>query len=112
MKIIGIVNDLFIKAKIRTVLNHTNYKIIFVSSLNELETEIKDCDTDSCKIIVDLNFNKFDIFSKLGKINPKINVISFFSHVDLDLKNKAKSFSSVIYPRSIFFEKLLELLES
>ena len=107
MKIIGLCSDLFFKAKIRTLINHTNHELIFVNSVKELKSEI---DKESCKLIVDLNFKKFDIFNELNKLDSDVQIISFFSHVDINLKNNAKSFSSVIYPRSVFFEKFLEII--
>lgn len=103
--IIGIIDDLFFKAKVRTVANQLGTQLIFVSSQEELTNELK---KEPEKIIVDLNFKKFDIFDILPKID--VPMIGYFSHVDVELKKKAEKFCTV-YPRSVFSNNLPDILK-
>ena len=81
-----------------------------IKNEEELEKQLKDSE-EIYKIIIDLNFNKFDIFKTMTKIKKRnIYLIGYLSHVQVDLKRKAERYCDLVLPRSQFSERLPELL--
>ena len=68
-------------------------------------------------IIIDLNFNDIKPLETIQKIknnetlkNKKI--ITYCSHVQTDLMNKAKEFGIEVMPRSLFTEQLMSIIKN
>ncbi len=62
------------------------------------------------QIIIDLNLEKaLDLVRDIKKISS-VKIVGFCGHTELDLIKEAKSLGVEVYIKSIFFEKLNEIL--
>ncbi|MEK6917076.1 MAG: response regulator [Nanoarchaeota archaeon] len=111
MKTIAIISDLFFAAKIRTAANALGAELYIIKNKLELEKQLENPE-EIYKIIVDLNFNKFDIFKILVELKKKdsIYMIGYLSHVQVDLRKKAEKYCDLVLSRSDFSARLPELL--
>lgn len=63
--------------------------------------------------IIDLNAKKFDPFEAISQVKKGVEVITFFSHVDAHLAQRAKEMHvSQVLPRSKFVTLLPIILQS
>lgn len=96
MKIMILVNDLFLRAKVEEIIKSLNHSIISKGD-------------DFDYYIIDLSHK--DAFSLIKKYLDKC--LCFCSHVDKDKINKAKELGCKnVYPRSLFFNKLPSLIKN
>ena len=107
-----LVNDMFFAAKIRAAAQNAGREVESVKSLEQAE---KLADDPPSMIIVDLNSDRLDGVEVIGllKSNPTLKatpIIGFLSHVQLDLKQAAKTAGcDYVIPRSMFSMKLPEI---
>ena len=114
--IIALVKDLFFISKIRETAEQLNKNISFIKNNDELNNffnGIKNIDL----IIIDLNFNEIKPLEtiKMMKNDEKLKnkkIISYCSHVQTDLINKAKEFGIEVMPRSLFTSKLRTIIKN
>lgn len=100
MKIFGLVDDLFLIAKVEGAVKKANLTIKFLSSEDIV---LRDVDY----VIVDMEHK--DAFSVIEKFPDKS--LCFGSHVKKELFEKAQKLGCRrAFPRSVFFDKLPELL--
>ena len=114
MTIIAIVKDLFFISKIKETAIQLNKKIFFIKNYDELNNFFDKINENIELIIIDLNFNDIKPLETIQEIkstetlkNKKI--ITYCSHVQTDLMNKAKEFGVEVMPRSLFTKELLNL---
>ena len=97
--ILLMVDDLLFSSRIREVAKAK--EVIITKDFNE----------NYSKAIIDLNAKKFNPFDMIAKVKPGIEIITFFSHVDVDLARKAKEMNvSQVLPRSKFVDILSDII--
>ncbi|MBI4895814.1 MAG: hypothetical protein HY831_04955 [Candidatus Aenigmarchaeota archaeon] len=100
MKILGLVDDLFLIAKVEGAISKANLSIKFLSAEDILKREFD-------YVIVDMEHE--DAFNVIEKFPDK--ALCFGSHVKTDLFQKAGLLGCKrVFARSVFFDKLSELL--
>ena len=133
--ILALVKDLFFISKIKETAVQLNKSIDFIKNYDELnnffdkynntkkeknnnqKNTINNENKNIKLIIIDLNFNEIDPLETIKEIkgNEKLKnkrIISFCSHVQIDLMNKAKEFGIEVMPRSLFTAKLISILKN
>jgi len=119
--IIAIVKDLFFISKIKETAIQLNKKIDFIKNYNELNNFLNNIEIMNYEnidlIIIDLNFNDIkplETILKLKNLEPLKNkkIISYCSHVQQDLMNKAKEMGIEVMPRSLFTKKLPTIIQN
>ena len=117
--IIAILKDLIFISKIKETAIQLNKTINFIKNYDELNKflggNINYENIDS--IIIDLNFNEIKPLETIQKIkNDELlknkKIISFCSHVQTDLMNRAKEFGIEVMPRSLFASKLETIVKN
>ncbi len=108
-KILVVLSDLFFAAKIRTVAAKLNKELVIVRTKEDLLSELSFGDVD--KMIIDLNFSKFDIFTLFNEIDTKdIYTIGYCLEVNVNIMRKAENFFDLVLTREDFSKRLPELL--
>ena len=119
--IISFVKDLFFVSKIKETSEQLNKKNIFIKDykgLRDFFNNVKinrSINDNNDLIIIDLNFKEikpFELIKNLKENNElkNIKIMSYCSHVDIDLIRKAKEFGIEVIPRSLFAKKLAEII--
>jgi hypothetical protein len=106
MKIAALVDDIFFSSKISTTAKQVGSEIVFCKS-----AEAAPADAD--RICVDLNSSSFDAVGEIRKLKDRCAapVLAYFSHVQVDLKQRAEEAGAdEIMPRSVFSQRLPEIL--
>lgn len=105
MKTIAVLNDLFFAAKLRTVATQLNVDLVIVKDEPDFIKEKESAD----KIIFDLNFNKFDVFDMLRKVNKDTYIIGYSDQKDL--YRKAEKYCDLVLSKAEFSKRLHEMLK-
>ena len=101
MRLVALVDDLFFIGKIESIVKNLGLAIKFLQADDIMKREF-DC------VIVDMHHK--DAFIVIEKFPH--DTLGFASHVKKDLFEKAQKLGCRrVYPRSVFFEKLPELLK-
>ena len=119
--IISFVKDLFFVSKIKETSEQLNKENIFIKDYKDLRDFFnnvkinKSINDNNDLIIIDLNFKEikpFELIKNLKENNElkNIKILSYCSHVDIDLISKAKEFGIEVIPRSLFAKKLAEII--
>jgi DNA-binding NarL/FixJ family response regulator len=108
MKIAGLIDDLFFTSKLREICQQMGASLTLCRSAAEVPTEVS-------RVIVDLSATTFDSIAEIAKIKEdrSLPVTAFFSHVQIDAKERAqKAGADEVVPRSAFAQRLTEILKS
>lgn len=97
-----LVKDLFFKSKIDGVANILKKKVEFVSDIYKIK--------NPALILVDLEEFGLEGIQKILADYPSVKIIGFLSHKRLDLIQRAKMLPITVMPRSLFTEKLPNIL--
>ena len=119
--IISFVKDLFFVSKIKETSEQLNKENIFIKDYKDLRDFFnnvkinKSINDNNDLIIIDLNFKEikpFELIKNLKENNElkNIKIMSYCSHMDIDLIRKAKEFGIGVIPRSLFAKKLAEII--
>lgn len=108
MKIAGLIDDLFFTSKLREVAKSLGRETVVCQSASAVPP-------DAARVFVDLSATMFDPIAEIAalkKVAPETPVTAFFSHVQIDMKERAlKAGADEVVPRSAFTERLSELLK-
>lgn len=113
--ILLIVPDLVARTTIKGAISKDDIEVLSIRTLEELQLKLNEYSyTSSLSLIIDLNHLTLDPFiaisQTLGKIKDS-NIISFYSHVNHELRERAESLGIMkVYPRSKFFNCIAELV--
>jgi CheY-like chemotaxis protein len=112
-KVLAGVTDLFFVAKIRAVAQQAGVDLSFAGSTEELLAEAK---SGPELVVLDLNDRTIDSLEVIQRLRGEpetasVPLVSFFSHVQVDLGKQARSAGCErVLPRSQFSVELVELL--
>ena len=117
--IIAILKDLIFISKIKETAVQLNKTINFIKNYDELNNFLDGkINYENIElIIIDLNFNEImplETIKKL-KINEKLKnkrIITYCSHVQTELMDKARELGIDVMPRSLFTTKLKTLINN
>ena len=117
--IIAILKDLIFISKIKETAVQLNKTINFIKNYDELNNFLDGkINYENIElIIIDLNFNEImplETIKKL-KINEKLKnkrIITYCSHVQTELMDKARELGIEVMPRSLFTTKLKTLINN
>ncbi len=110
--ILFILDDLLFRSRIETAAAHTGASIAMVSDLASLEARLRQ---PSWRLVVlDLNLAASDPIALLDDVRrraPALPVLGFFSHVQVELQQRATEAGCTwVLPRSAFVQLLPRLL--
>jgi CheY-like chemotaxis protein len=108
MKIGALVDDLFFRSKIAATAKEVGADVTFCSSAETVPA-------DAEKILIDLNATAFDPVEEIRKLQStrKTTMVAFLSHVQVELKQRAEAAGATdVIPRSVFTQRLAEILKS
>ncbi len=97
-----LVKDLFFKSKIDGIANVFKKKVEFVSDVYTIK--------NPTLILVDLEEFGLEGLQKILEDYPNVKIIGFLSHKRVDLIQRAKMLPITVLPRSMFTEKLPDIL--
>jgi hypothetical protein len=105
MKVAALVDDLFFSSKISETARQVGCEIVFCRSAEAVPP-------DAARICVDLNASSFDAVSEIQKLKRvhSAPIVAYLSHVQVDLKRRAEEAGAEVLPRSLFVQRLPELL--
>ena len=113
-RIIAAVDDMIFAAKIKGTAGAIGANVEFVRSANAAVTAIEQA--HRALVIVDLHSEKCDPFELAARVkaDPKLSgvtLLGFFSHVNIELRQRALAvgFDHVL-PRSAFVKRLADIL--
>jgi CheY-like chemotaxis protein len=112
--VIAAIDDIIFISKVRAVAEGLGVEISFPKG-NETLLKLVYENAPSM-IVFDLHSQRFDPFSLVEKLKADDNLrtipaIGFFSHVQVDLKDRAiKAGFDKVIPRSVFTKNLVEIL--
>jgi CheY-like chemotaxis protein len=114
-RVIVLVDDLFFAAKIRTTAEHLGIEVSFPRSMEALREASRE--DAPALVIVDLHLQHDDPFllARSLKADEELRetpLVGFFSHVQVELQERAEAagFDRVL-PRSAFTKRLPEILQ-
>lgn len=117
-RVIAAVDELFFAAKIRTTAELLGIEIAFVRDDESLREAVRDALSADVSplVILDLQATRFDPFAaaevlKADSETKGASIVSFFSHVNVELMRRAKEAGiDKTLPRSAFTKQLPEIL--
>ncbi len=101
-RIFVLVKDLLFKSKIAETAKLLEKEIVFVEDIYSIK--------NPTTIIADLEVFGLEGLQKLKEENPSLRIIGFLSHKNIDLITRARIVEIEVFPRSIFFQRLGEIL--
>ena len=108
MKVAGLIDDLFFTSKLLAVGQSLGAEVAICSSADGIPLDVS-------RILVDLSATTFDPIAEIMKIKAAhpAPVTAFFSHVQIDMKDRAeKAGADEVLPRSVFAQRLAEIIQS
>src|SRR3989344_7964054 len=106
--IILVVRDLFMKVKIQDMAKSLETELISRTNIDGIKEALEKHNIS--QIIIDLNLDKaLDLVKELKKFS-QVKIVGFCGHTEIALIKEAKSLGVEVYVRSVFFEKLNEIL--
>src|SRR3989344_4319559 len=106
--IILAVRDLFMKIKIIDMAKSLETELLSRTNIDGVKEALEKHNIS--QIIVDLNLDKaLDLVREIKKISS-VKIVGFCGHTEIALIKESKSLGVEVYIRSIFFEKLNEIL--
>ena len=108
MSVVAVVDDMFFASKIRATAEAVGVEISFPRTKESLIEKARQADL----VIVDLQNQKIDPLTLPAELGP-IQLLEFFSHVEVELQRNAiaAGYHRVI-PRSVFARDLAQILTS
>ena len=108
MAVVAVVDDMFFASKIRATAEAVGVEISFPRTKESLIEKARQADL----VIVDLQNQKIDPLTLPAELGP-IQLLGFFSHVEVELQRNAiaAGYHRVI-PRSVFARDLAQILTS
>jgi len=113
-RVLAAVSDMLFASKVRGAAQSLNVTVEFARSEDALfdaaKTEVPSL------VILDLHDTRIDPFSLAARMKTdeqlrKVPLVGFFSHVNVELKNKAiEAGVDSVMPRSVFTQRLAEIL--
>ncbi len=107
MKVAGLIDDLFFTSKLREVAQSLGADALVCRSADAVPTDVS-------RVFVDLSATSFDPIAeitKLKKTSHPAPVTAFFSHVQIDIMDRAeKAGADEVVPRSVFAKHLAEII--
>lgn len=111
MVVYALVSDLMFSSKIGEVVRESGHELKTVRKAEDLPAIISSAPPF---ILVDLHHNKLDPIAAIEQVKqgaPATKVICFFSHVQVELAERAEaSGADEVLPRSAFFRDLAGML--
>lgn len=113
-RVIAAVDDLFFAAKIRGTAASLDVEASFPKTLEKLLEEAKS--GEAAAVIFDLQAKLIDAFEAARLLKSEdetrsIPLFGFYSHIDTELRERAKgSGIDEVMPRSVFNQRLMEIL--
>ena len=106
MSVVAVVDDMFFASKIRATAEAVGVEISFPRTKESLIEKARQADL----VIVDLHSQKFDPLSLPADLSGA-RLLGFFSHVEVELKQKALAAGyQQVVPRSVFARDLAQIL--
>jgi len=109
-RVVGLLDDLFFQMKIAETAKHLGVEFKVAANGEVLSTMLE---PPTKLVIVDLNArsNPVATIARLRATQKELTIISFLSHVQVDLAAQAKAAgSSEVLPRSAFTQNLAKIL--
>jgi DNA-binding NarL/FixJ family response regulator len=107
MKVAGLIDDLFFSSKFREIAKGLAAEAVVGTSADAIPSDV-------ARTFVDLSATKFDPIAEIAKLKktaPSTPVTAFFSHVQIDMKERAeKAGADEVVPRSAFAQRLIQVL--
>jgi len=106
MLIAGLIDNLFFSSKLREVAEQLGASVVLCRSADAVPA-------DAARIFVDLSATAFDPIVEIAKLKAKGSgpITAFFSHVQIDTKERAeKAGADEVLPRSVFTQRLTEII--
>ena len=107
MKVAGLIDDLFFTSKLREVAQSLGAEAAVFRSADAVPADVS-------RVIVDLSATTFDPIAEITKLKTShpAPVTAFFSHVQIDIMERAqKAGADEIVPRSVFAKHLAEIIQ-
>ena len=108
MKIAGLIDDLFFTSKLREVAKSMGIESSVCRSAEAVPADVS-------RVFVDLSATSFDAIAEIAKLKASrsVPITAFFSHVQVDTKERAeRAGADEVLPRSIFTQRLSEIIRS
>ena len=108
MKVAGLIDDLFFTSKLREVALSLGAEAVICRSADAVPPDVS-------RIFVDLSATSLDPVAEIAKIKSghSAPVTAFFSHVQIDMKERAeRAGADEVLPRSVFAQRLAEIIQS
>jgi len=113
--IFALVNDFFFRAKLDGIARLHNKQIHHFPSILSLDGHAfaANGQNSSILIIIDLTLinKEFQSTEKMIKNHLSAKIIGFYPHADLELGKEAKKTGIEAMPRSVFFNKISEIMK-
>jgi CheY-like chemotaxis protein len=109
-RVVGLMDDLFFQMKVAETAKHLGVEFKVAANGEVLATMLE---APTKLVIVDLNAksNPVATIAQLRATQLKLPIVSFLSHVQLDLAAQAKAAGSTeVLPRSVFTQNLAQIL--
>ena len=107
MKVAGVIDDLFFSSKFREIAKNLNAEAVVGTSAETVPPDV-------VRTFIDLSATKFDPIAEIAKLKkaaPATPVTAFFSHVQIDMKERAeRAGADEVVPRSAFAQRLTQVL--
>ena len=106
MVIAGLIDNLFFSSKLREVAEQLGASVVVCRSADAVPP-------DAARVFVDLSATAFDPIAEIAKLkaNGSGPITAFFSHVQIDTKERAeKAGADEVLPRSVFTQRLTEII--
>jgi hypothetical protein len=107
MKVAGLIDDLFFTSKLREVAQSLGAEAAICRSAETVPPDVS-------RTFVDLSATTFDPIAEIAKLKAAhpAPVTAFFSHVQVDMMDRAeRAGADEVLPRSVFAKRLAELLQ-
>ena len=106
MKIAGLIDDLFFTSKLREIARSLGAEAVVSRTASAVPPDVT-------RIFVDLSATTFDPVAEIANLKkaaPSTPVTAFFSHVQIDMKERAeKAGADEVVPRSAFAKRLTDV---
>ena len=106
MTVAGLIDDLFFTSRIREVGQQLGAAVTVCRSVDAVPA-------DANRALVDLSATTFDPIAEIAKLKARgtCPITAFFSHVQIDMKERAeKAGADEVLPRSVFTQRLTEIM--
>jgi CheY-like chemotaxis protein len=111
-RVVGLLDDLFFQMKIAETAKHLGVEFKVAANGDVLSTLLE---PPTKLVVIDLNAKSDPVatITRLRATEKELPIVSFLSHVQVDLAARAKAAgSSEVLPRSVFTQNLAKILEA